>query len=50
MILSVGIAESTILSADGAGSMMLSACTESMIFSVPPWMLIAQPKRLEGLR
>jgi hypothetical protein len=44
-------AESLILSAGGAESVILSAgCAESMILSVPPWTLIAQLKRLEGLR
>ncbi len=50
MILSAGGAESIILSAGGAESMMLSAWAESMIFSAPPWMLVAQLKRLERLR
>ncbi len=39
-----------ILSAGGAESIILSACAESMILSAPPWMLVAQLKRLEGLR
>jgi hypothetical protein len=45
-ILSAGGAEGIILSAGGAESMMLSACAESMILSVPPWMLVALLKRL----
>jgi hypothetical protein len=45
-----GGAESIILSAGGTESMMLSACAESMILSAPPWMLVAQLKRLEEFR
>ncbi len=39
-----------ILSAGGAESMMLSACAESMILSLQPWMLVVPLKRLEVLR
>jgi hypothetical protein len=50
IILSVDGTESIVLSVGGAESMMLSACAESMILSVLPWMLVALLKRLEGLR
>ncbi len=50
MILLVDGAESIILSAGSAESMMLSACAESKILSALPWMIVAQLKRLEGLR
>ncbi len=50
ILLSAGGAESIILRAGCAESMMLLACAESMILSALPWTLVAQLKRLEGLR
>jgi hypothetical protein len=47
---SMGGAESIILSSGGTESMILSARAESIILLAPPWMLIVQLKRLEGLR